>query len=205
MELAASEANLQVAVRGSFGEWRQHRLHPRQWADDWLARFGGLVARPIEAIVLMNWPARLALAGGVTTLIFAALALVSGSAPTPLPTAAPLPTDLAARAPLFTEAWLNRDMPQMLRFTEKSRDRQLRQWSGKTLAPLQATAKQPERKIEVLIERREPHSALVTVRIAFAGATGAQSQLTQRQQWVENDSGWYFLPALPSAESNRRR
>jgi hypothetical protein len=153
----------------------------------------------------MNWPARLALAGGLTTLIVAVLVLETRSAPTPAAASAPLPTDLTARAPLFTEAWLNRDMAQMLRFTEKSRDRQLRQWSGKTPAPPQATVKQAERKIEALVDSRAPHSALVTVRIAFAGAVGAQSQLIQRQQWIEKDGGWYFLPALPTTESYRRR
>jgi hypothetical protein len=204
-EIATADSDLQIAVRGSFTEWRQHRLHPRDWANNWLARGGSIVARLIEAGLMMNWPARLALAGGTAALLLAIVLLLARPAPEPPAATVALPSALVERAPLFAAAWLDRDMPQMLRLTDKAQDRQLRQWSGKTPPPLTATVGRAGRKIEAAIEHRDPHGATVAVRIAMSTRPGPVGEFVQHQHWVEKDGGWYFLPALPAAPAPRRR
>jgi hypothetical protein len=200
------QADMQVAVRGSFTEWRQHRLRAGDWTNDWARRGGALVARSIEWVLMLSWPMRSLLAGGIVAAILT-LAMLLPARPAALASAAaPLPTTLTDRAPLFAEAWLGHDMPQMLRLTEKSHDRQLRQWSGKTPPPAQAASAGPtERIIQAQIERREPHGAQVAVRIALVTHSGGGADFVQHQQWVERDGAWYFLPQLPPAARSRPR
>jgi hypothetical protein len=200
------QADMQVAVRGSFSEWRRHRVLAADWATGWLSRGGSLITKVIEWLLMLSWPMRSLIAGGILVAIIASAIMASGGREEPTEPAAPLPTELVDRAPLFTAAWLAHDLPQMLRFTDKSHDRQLRQWSAKTPPPSKAaTAKSEERIIQARVERREPHKALVDVRIALVSHAGGGADFVQHQQWVERDGGWYFLPQAPAAARNRPR
>jgi hypothetical protein len=200
------QADMQVAVRGSFTEWRQHRLLAADWANNWLQRGGSLIVKVIEGLLMLSCPMRSLVAGGILAAVIVSAIMASGSREEPAAAAAPLPTELVDRAPLFTEAWLAHDLPQMLRLTEKSHDRQLRQWSAKTPPPSKAaTAKLADRIIQARIERRELHKALVAIRIALVSHAGGGADFVQHQQWVERDGAWYFLPPLPAVARSRPR
>jgi hypothetical protein len=199
---------MQVSVRGSFGEWQTHRLRPRDWTNSWLRRGGSLLTCVHQWLVGLNWPGRIALGSGFLAALVAAVFALSDSAAAPPPPPKLLPTELAARASLFTEAWLDRDMPTMLKLTDKSFDRQLRQWSSKTSPP--SATDRSQRKVEAMVSHHEAHRATITVHISPAGQAISSNRITQQQQWTDKDGMWYFVPsvapktAAPTAAASRR-
>ncbi len=198
VEIAPPEESLRVTVRGSFGEWSTHRVRTCDWTNSWLARGGRVLAAVIGRILGLEWPGRLALAGALSAAMIGSVLAFSHTAEIPAAVAPALPTSLAERAHLFAEAWLDRDVAQMLRLTDRSLDRQLRQWVSKTPPPSAALgAGRSERTIAAHVDKQEAHRATLTVTIALAASS---SRRVTQQQWVENDGGWYFLPAVSQAE-----
>lgn len=186
---------MQVAVRGSFGEWQTHKVRPRECSHSWLRRCASLGSPLLNRITALKWPGRIALASGMLVALIAGAVALSDSAAAPPPPPKPMPTELLARASLFTEAWLDRDLSTLLKLTDKSFDRQLRQWSGKTPPPM---ADRSQRKVEAMVSRREVHRATIAVRISPAGQAVSSNRTTQQQQWTDKDGTWYFVPPVAS-------
>jgi hypothetical protein len=201
VEVASPEASMQVAVRGSFGEWQTHKLRSREWTNSWLRRGVSLGSPFIAWIMSLHWPGRIALGSGLLVALVGGLIALSDSAAAPPPPLKPMPAELLARASLFSEAWLDRDLLTMLKLTDKSFDRQLRQWSGKNPPP---ATDRSQRKVEAMVSHRESHRATVSVRISTAGPASAKNLALQQQQWTENGSTWSFVPpAAPKPAAPR--
>ena len=181
----------EVAVRTGLSDWWTDKARPRGQREPRSsrgARVGWLVdpARPVGSV----------LRGLAVALVPLAVTLAawhwSAKATTAEP---PLPTSLEGRAPLLAEAWLAGDVPQMLKLTDSSRDRELRHWLAKDRPSLTANEAGHRPVIEVLsIERSTDRAASVAIRIDVPKAGDQRKAILQTQTWTLAGGAWYFQP-----------
>lgn len=114
------------------------------------------------------------------------------------PPSAELPDTLEERAVEFTRAWLHDDMGTMLRLTDPTWDRQLRQWAAKTPVPASlASGDERTTTIEFVSETKRPNGvSKVAVRIAVLQGSDGPVERTIESQWKLQRDSWIFCPAV---------
>jgi hypothetical protein len=198
VEVSPPKEKINVAVRTLFSQWTDHQLtlpqrrnvHQQFWRNfqprHWWARLDGLqslafVGSTLAAVLLVCW-CMTQLAGSVGASV-----------------SQPPPPGLDDRVPLLAYAWLDGDLPQMLRLTDPGRDRDLRRWLQKTTPPVNKESRQ-HTLVEVASIDRSPKTAQVVVNIKLVSDGVANSEIVQRQTWVQKNDIWYFLPTLPPSK-----
>ncbi len=183
-----------------FNRYRASRQPARRWHP--LERLGKLILN----FLAMSWPQRLACVGGAAAALFVAYQLCLGLTGALWASSGRLPTSVAGRAPLFTEAWVAGDQPAMLRYVRPADAVQFQRWLAATAAPAGMAHLRPaDRKIKTeSFAKDDADGAVVTVRISAqttvsAGGTNS-GDLVQRQAWTYAGGNWYFVPEMPAAE-----
>ncbi|MGD0897765.1 MAG: hypothetical protein ABR915_07995 [Thermoguttaceae bacterium] len=188
---AAPREAIGAAVRSGFSEWRPHLVV-------WPASRDASMAAAGRAVLRMPGR-RMLLALLVVGLALAAAAWRWRNAAGPIETA--MPNGLEQRAGRWSEAWLCRDVRQMLQLVEPALDRDLRRWLARNPPPVPGDfRRQGASGIEVASVRRSADQvAEVTVQILIDLGDGRQQVVSQKQIWRRRGGVWYFAPREPTS------
>jgi tetratricopeptide (TPR) repeat protein len=146
---------------------------------------------------------RLAVAGVVlAAVLFPAVGVAGWRAvrpAAPAPLERELPTDLTARAELFTQAWLSNDSRLMRRLTSPAHERVVHGWSVRHPPPPAlrgpADGTPPDGvRIEVTHTPVKPGQELVRVRVSNPTTAPDQPPVELTLVWEQRGDTWYFLP-----------
>jgi hypothetical protein len=145
--------------------------------------------------MLRKWPGRKLLMACVIAAIVATFCVWLGRA---RPPAVPdLPSELDRRAELLARAWLSRDLATMRRLTSTTHDRVLYAWTVRYPPPPLSTGGTPAQAQFRVLDLR-PHQATVAVSLSGLASAESGGAVELRQDWVERENIWYFMPPDPS-------
>ncbi len=202
VEVRPPAQRLEVAVRTSFSEWRGHQILLPQPMLKFKTRLRNV--RPREWLArLTGWQSSAMLLSSLAVALLVGYAMTQWISSVDASPLEPLPAELNDRAPLLAHAWLEGDLPQMLRLTEPGRDRELRRWLKKTPPPVAESSRRQSLVEVASVQRTANAAATVTLNIRLVDVSGASSDAVQRQIWVQRRGTWYFLPAMPRATVKR--
>jgi hypothetical protein len=210
----APEKKVKVAVRTSFSAWVEyHRTETfgrysitdkRFWKELGVAIYSWLSSGSKSARTTLG------VTGAVAMLMIGWFAMGPASVEAVAP---PAPETIAERAPIFAAAWATRQFSTMMQFTIPDQLEPLKRWSALLRLPSDfqdLEFNDVAAEVVSVTPQKDPHQALVKMRIMPRGAEGAagdgKNLIEQVEYWREIDGKWFFSAkeseaALPPSAS----